>query len=148
VDVQAESLPRIHSFPAFRFLVHIGQQAVAAFTECTLPSVEWEVEEIKEGGLNTYIHQLPGHRKSGRISLKNGVAKSNLVDWYIKTMQEDFERRSITVTLLDPNKEAVLVWHISEAYPVKWGGPQLSSESNTIAIQTLEFAFGEITVET
>jgi phage tail-like protein len=145
--VSLESIPGIQSFPAFRFVVQIGNEAVAAFTECSLPAIEWEVEEVKEGGLNTYVHQLPGYRKSGRISLKNGVAKSDLVTWYIEAMQENFMRRSITVTLLDSKKEAVLSWHISGAYPVKWGSPQLSSDSNTIAIQTLEFAFGDITVQ-
>ena len=132
--------------PAFRFVVDIDDNRLAAFTECTLPVIEFEVEEIKEGGLNAFTHLLPGRRKAARVSLKNGVGKSELLDWYVEVMGETFNRKSVTITLLDSKKEDVLTWQINGAYPVKWTGPQLKSSDNTIAIQTLELACGEITV--
>ncbi|MEZ4661668.1 MAG: phage tail protein [Caldilineaceae bacterium] len=49
---------------AFRFVVEIGQDKVAAFTECTLPVLDWQIEELKEGGQNMFVHQLPGPRKT------------------------------------------------------------------------------------
>jgi phage tail-like protein len=138
---------RVQSHPAFRFKVSIGEKDQAAFTECDLPPIEWEVEEIKEGGLNSYIHQLPGRRKSGRISLKNGVGKSELLDWYIQTMKEKYQRKKVTITLLDTSYKPQMVWVLDKAYPVKWSGPQLKSDSTSIAIQTLELACSLITVE-
>ncbi|MBK8932716.1 MAG: phage tail protein [Chloroflexi bacterium] len=39
-----------------------------------------------------------------------------------------------------------MTWDIEAAYPVKWSGPQLNSGDNTIAIQTLEFACGSISM--
>jgi phage tail-like protein len=133
--------------PAFRFVVSIDNEAIAAFTECTLPNVEWEIEEVKEGGLNTYIHQLPGRRKSARVTLKNGVGKTSLVDWCIQTMAEQFKRKRVSVSLFDSTRAAKATWTIEDALPVKWAGPQLRSSDNTVAIQTLELAGGEITVE-
>ncbi len=131
----------------FRFVVEIGGEKQAAFTECTLPVIEWEVEEVKEGGVNTFIHQLPGRRKSARISLKNGVSKTSLVAWYLDTMQGKFVRKAVTVTLCDLKLRPVMAWRLSEAFPIKWSGPQLKSDDSAVAVQTLELACNEISIE-
>ena len=132
---------------AFRFIVNLDGIPVGAFTECTLPTIEWDVEEIKEGGLNTYIHQLPGRRKSAKITLKNGVGVAKiLLIWYTQNLSEKFTRRKVTITLLDSLLIPIMILDIEGAYPVKWSGPQLKTDDNTVAIQTLELACGEITV--
>lgn len=133
---------------AFRFVVNIDGSAQAAFTECSVPVIEWEVEEVKEGGLNTFTHQLPGRRKGAKITLKNGVGVTDLFNWYQKSMGEEFIRKSITVSLLDSMKQKVMIWDLKDAYPTKWTGPQLKTSDNSIAIQTLEFACGEVSVST
>lgn len=132
---------------SFRFVVAIDGAPTAAFTECTLPTIAWDAEEVKEGGLNTYVHQLPGQRKRTTVTLKNGVGiASDLMAWYIATMNERFRRRRVTITLLNRYHVPTMVWHIENAYPLKWTGPQLQSDNNTIAIQTLELACGEVIV--
>lgn len=135
----------------FRFVVKIDGLEQAAFTECTLPTMEVDTEEVKIGGLNTYLHQVPGRRKSARLTLKNGVGKSDLVKWCNSSLFESFaekQRKSITVKLLDiTTKKEIAVWEIRDALPVKWNGPQLQADSNTVAIQTLEFICGEVRVE-
>ncbi|HEB65661.1 MAG TPA: phage tail protein [Chloroflexi bacterium] len=131
----------------FRFVVEVDGERQAAFTECSLPVIQWEVVEVKEGGLNTYTHQLPARRKSARLTLKNGVGKSELLGWYLDQMDEAFQRKDITVTLLNSLREAVMSWHLAGAYPVKWSGPALKSDDVAVAIETLEFACGEIRVE-
>jgi phage tail-like protein len=133
--------------PSFRFVVEVGSKPVAAFTECTLPAIELDVEELKEGGLNTSVHLLPGARKPARISLKNGVAKGALLDWFLNVLKHNIERRAVTIRLLDAQKKAVMCWNIQGAYPVKWTGPELKSDSNAIAVQTLELACGEIEIQ-
>jgi phage tail-like protein len=133
--------------PAFRFIVNVDGIPVGAFTECTLPTLEWEVEEVKEGGLNTYVHQLPGRRKSAKITLKNGVGVAKtMLAWYIQNLNEKFSRHNVTITLLNSLFIPMMVLNIQDAYPVKWTGPQLKTSDNTVAIQTLELACGEITV--
>ena len=134
--------------PGFRFTVEIEGLPEAAFTECSLPTVEWEIEEIKEGGLNTHTHQLLGRRKAGRLTLKNGVGTSQLVQWYIDTMGNKFSQRSVTIKMLDSKLQTVMCWHVEKAHPIKWSGPQLKTSDNSIAIQTLELACGLVTVST
>jgi len=134
--------------PAFRFTIEISGTTLGAFTECSVPAIEWEIEQIKEGGLNTFTHQLPGRRKGSKITLKNGVGSSLLFDWYKQTMSETFERKKITVSLLNSKLEPVMSWSLDGAYPSKWSGPQFKSSDNSVAIQTLELACGEVTVST
>ena len=131
----------------FRYIVEVDNTRVAAFTECTLPTIEWEMEEVKEGGLNTYVHQLPGRRKAARLTLKHGVGKNTLFDWYAQALNGKFIPKDITVTLLDVQENEVATWIIGHAYPLKWGGPQLKSDSNAIAIQSLDFACAEVYVD-
>lgn len=143
---QDEIRARMHA--AFRFVVDVEDERQAAFTECSLPSLEWDTEEVKEGGLNLYTHQLPGRRKSARVSLKNGVGKSKLLDWYIEALSSQTQRKKVTITLLDMQLQPVLVWQIEEAYPIKWTSPQLKSDDSSVAIQTLELVCGNISVST
>jgi phage tail-like protein len=132
---------------AFRFVVAIDNVPVGAFTECTLPVLEWDVEEVKEGGLNTYVHQLPGRRKSAKITLKNGIGVTNLLlAWYTQSLHESISRRRVTISLLNSLHIPVMIWNIEQAWPVKWTGPQLKTDENTVAIQTFELTCGEITI--
>jgi phage tail-like protein len=142
----AETGKRLQINAAFRFVVDLDGERQAAFTECTLPSIEWEMEEIKEGGLNLYTHMLPGRRKGARVSLKNGVANSELLSWYIEAIGKAAPRKPLTITLLDSMRNPVIVWQLQEVYPVKWTGPSLKADDNAIAIQALELACGDITI--
>jgi phage tail-like protein len=108
--------------------------------------VEWDAEEVKEGGLNTFTHMLPGRLKPARITLKNGIGKNKLLDWYVDSMNQKFTRKTVTISILDSYRKPIQTWNIKEACPVKLTGPDLRSDSNTIAIQSLEFLCGEVTV--
>ena len=77
--------------------------------------------------------------------LKNGVGQSALLDWYMESMDGPPSRKTVTISLLNTEKEPVIVWHLDRAFPTKWQGPQLQSDSQTVAIQTLELACGEVT---
>jgi phage tail-like protein len=132
---------------AFRYLVEIAGVTVGAFTECTLPVMEIDTQELKEGGLNLYTHLLPGPRKAARLTLKNGVGNSGLMTWCVATLNEKIVRKDIVVLLHSARfapgfKEPICTWNLHGAYPFKWTGPQLQADSTAIAIQTIEFACG------
>jgi phage tail-like protein len=138
---------RFSAIPSFRFVVSFDGEAVGAFTECALPSIEWETEEIKEGGLNAYIHQLPGRRKAAKVTLKNGVGIARkLDDWYVDILNGSLARRKVSIELLNLKHESMMIWDIEGAYPSKLLGPSLKAEENTIAIQELELTCGEISI--
>jgi phage tail-like protein len=120
------------------------------FTECTLPTLEVEIHEQQEGGLNNAVHQIPGRIKSGRITLKHGITTtSELVRWYAKVAsgQIDDSKRKISVIMYDSTTSEVLRWNFSQAIPVKWTGPSFVSGNSAIAIETLELSYHSLDVE-
>lgn len=60
--------------------------------------------------------------------------------WLAKGLTEAVERRTVTVSLLDENQNAVVSWQIINAWPVKYTTPDISAVSSGIAIETLELA--------
>jgi phage tail-like protein len=130
----------------YRFVVDVGQKSQAAFTECQLPAIELTTEELREGGENTQTMLMIGQRKAARITLKNGVGTSELLNWYLDILNEKILRQPVTIKILNAKRETVMAIDISEAIPVKWSGPQLQSDANSIAIQTLELACGKIQI--
>jgi phage tail-like protein len=134
---------------SFRFAVFIDGIPSAVFTECTLPDVSWKADEVQEGGLNTYVHQLPGRRQVAKVTLKNGVSLDGLIEWYMQCMMEVFGprfRKNVTITLFNSMHIPVMVWNIENAFPLKWTGPQLKTGENAVAVQTLELACSAVTV--
>jgi phage tail-like protein len=129
---------RIDPFPAFKFCVEIGGITQAVFSECSGLEAEVEVFEYEEGGLNSYVHKLPGRVKYSDLTLKRGMATSDeLWEWYKKALGGKIERKNISVILYNTSGEEYRRWNFREAYPVKWTGPDFKADDNTVAIETL-----------
>ncbi|PJF45061.1 MAG: phage tail protein [Phototrophicales bacterium] len=132
-----------------RFVLTIDNDIVGAFSECTLPNLEFEVEERKEGGQNDYTHVLVSRRKSGRLILKRGVAKDSiLLKWYHDLLQGKMTDavKNVSVVIYSPDGKVTGWWFFADAFPVKWSGPQIKSDQAAIAIETLELVVHEYIV--
>jgi phage tail-like protein len=130
---------------SYRFLVELGSDIAASFTECSGLQGELEFEEYQEGGLNGMRHKLQKTAKWGNLTLRRGVTDSSeLWDWFNARVQGTLaspkgERRDIAVILWDTaQSEQRVRWDVTGAYPVKWTGPELKGDSNTVAIEALE----------
>jgi phage tail-like protein len=139
---------RIQPLATFRFGLDLGDMAWAGiFTECKIPDVEWDMTDLKEGGQNTYIHQLVGQRKKAQVTLKYGLIQGAwMLDWYAKVMAEDFKTAATTATirLMDSEGHDVLLWHLHDAYPVKITWPELKTGDNAVAVLSLTLACGRV----
>jgi phage tail-like protein len=140
----------VELYAAFSFSVELGNGARALFSECTLPSLEVDVLERKEGGFNEGAHLLAGPVKAGRVTLKRGVTQSSeLLQWYraVATGNPRTAERNITIVMYDAQGQPVLRLNFERAYPVKWSGPSFRSSDSSIAIEALELAFTEFRFE-
>ncbi len=140
----------IEAHPAFSFAVKIDGKSEAIFSECQLPSLEVDILEQKEGGYNGAVHLLPGRVKPGRVILKRGVTQSNeMLKWYqdVASGKPKAAERQVSVTLYDSLGSPVVSLNFGKSYPAKWTGPAFKSGDSAIAIETLELAFAEVTVE-
>jgi phage tail-like protein len=136
---------------SFRFSVEIEGFGPVAFSECTLPPLEVEVHEQKEGGYNAGTHLLPGRVRAGRVTLKRGLVEaSKLLKWYEAVMTGKIKdaQRSVSIILWDSTSRPVMRLDFERAYPVKWSGPTLNAGENTVAVETLELAYGHVSAGT
>ncbi|MGC5328277.1 phage tail protein [Brevibacillus sp. SYSU BS000544] len=125
----------------FNFLVEIDGLVVGGFSEITGLQTETETEEYREGGLNEYLHKLPKSSKYSNVVLKRGLTDSSVLwNWYRKVVSGSMERKNGSIILLDHAGNEKWRWNFSQAFPVKWIGPELKADSSTISVETLELA--------
>jgi phage tail-like protein len=135
---------------SFSFIIQLGERTDAIFSECTLPTLEIDVLEQKEGGYNGGVHMLPGPVKPGRITLRRGVVKSNeLLKWYAGVASGVLKdsRRNISVVMLDSRLQEIMRLNFVGAFPVKWTGPTFKTSDSAAAIETMELAFSEFSLK-
>lgn len=124
---------------AFRFWVEIDGLLVGGFSEVSGLSSETELEEYREGGLNGYVHHFPKGTKFSPIVLKRGITTaSDLWDWYAAVTAGTITRKHGSVIMQNVAGLEMCRWNFFHAYPSKWNGPELSSMSNSVAIESIE----------
>ena len=138
--------------PGFLFSVEISGIQDAQFTECSGFEMKIDVEEYKEGGLNDYVHKLPGRQSFSNVTLKRGVINSiELWDWLHRigtARAKQSEKKNVSVVLHNAKGEEQLRWNLIAAYPVKWSVPSLQSEQSSVLVESLELAYQEFTLLT
>ena len=126
---------------SFRFLVEIQGLIVGGFSEVSGLQAETKLEEIREGGVNDYVHKLPKITEYPNITLKRGITDSDVLwKWHQEVVKGKFKRRTVYIIMQDSEGNEKWRWEFDDAYPVKWTGPDLKSDSNTVAVETLELA--------
>jgi phage tail-like protein len=123
-------------------MVTIEGIAPAQFTECVLPAVSVEVVEYRQGTDKVdNIHKLPGLVRYGNLVLKRGLTGSlDLWDWFSKFLTGVGVTKSVTVSLLDGQRNAVVTWTFANAWPLRYESPPLDGKTSAMAIETLELA--------
>lgn len=128
-------------YMSFRFRLEIEGITSAMASEVTGLQMETETEPYEEGGVNDFVYQLPKRTKYLHITLKRGITDiDDLWNWYQEVVSGSFERKNGAVILLDSSGNDTWRWDFSNAYPVKWTGPELRADSNTVAFETIELA--------
>lgn len=131
----------------YNFIVEITGLIVGGFTEVSGLESEIQTESYEEGGQNDYVHQFPKGTIYPPLILSKGLTDMRLLwEWYHSAQQGDIQRRSGTILLLDPMRLPAMQWDFKEAYPVKWTGPQLNSNDDTVAVERIELVHRGITV--
>jgi phage tail-like protein len=131
---------RSYPFPAFTFDVEVDGLVVGSFSEVSGIESEIDVEEYKEGGVNEFVHKLLKNAKSSNLNLRRGFTTLTVMyDWYKQVVMGNIERRMVTITLLDSQKTQIKSWSFKNCIPVSWKGPELKSDGNAIAIESVQF---------
>jgi phage tail-like protein len=112
-------------------------------------SVEYDMDEYKEGGENRFIHKLPVRTKYADMVLKRGMlTDSQVIDWLLKAFRDrEFEPADVNVILMNEKSEPLRTWKVTHAIPKKWLVSDLNANENTVVIETLELIYRYFTIQ-
>lgn len=125
----------------------IDGPSVGAFDKISGLTMQMETVQYREGGVNGFVHQLPGQYVHPTIILEKGITNDEtLFNWIgkIKGGQDSVEdaRSNVEIRVLcGKQKEERWGFEVIDAYPIQWDGPDLRGEDDAeVARQTLELA--------
>ena len=126
----------------FSFRVKIGDTEIL-FQEVTGLNAETQAIEYRAGNSKQFSTvKMPGIKKYGNITLKKGIFKDDKVLWdmYKKVTMNTFERKTVTISLLDEANNEAMNWELTNAFPCKMTVTDMKSDNNEPAIETMELA--------
>lgn len=130
----------------FRYKVEIDGIAAGGFSEASGFDASIDVIEYREGDMVTTPLKIPGLKKYGNITLKQGLADSmELYNWIIAGINGAVQRKTITITLLDEEEAPAASWQVINAWPVKYTAPDFNATASEVAIESLEIAHEGLT---
>jgi phage tail-like protein len=116
-----------------------GQTSLGDWTKCEGLSIEYDIHEYKEGGINGWVWRLPGRAKYQNLKLTRPVTKSTAdVAKWLATVKPAVSRTTAKIAVMDAAGEEVASWSVSGVYPVRWTGPTLDVGQNQAATEVLE----------
>lgn len=136
--------------PKFQFEVDLGDKLKkVAFQEVSGMDVEIQIIEYRASNSKQYSTvKMPGIKKYGNVTMKRGifVNDNSFWDWYSKIEMNTVTRRTIIIRLLDEEKKVTMQWQLNNAWPTKISSTDLKSDSNEVAVDTLEIAHEELVI--
>ncbi|TNE54001.1 MAG: phage tail protein [Bacteroidetes bacterium] len=140
----------IWPLPKFHFEVSLGSQdSTTSFQEISGLETETQVIEYRHGDSKQFSTiKMPGISKVGNVTLKKGIfVKDNkFYDWYKNISMNTIKRETVVIKLLDQNGNATMTWTLSNAWPTKVSGTDMKSDSNEVAVETLELAYETLVI--
>ena len=125
----------------FNYKVEIDGLEAGGFSGVTGFDASIDVIEYREGDMTQTPLKIPGLKKYGNITLKQGLVDSMvLYEWMTAGLEGDVERKTLTITLLDIAGSPAASWQIINAWPVKYTAPDFNATSSEVAIESLEIA--------
>ena len=132
-----------YPIPRFHFQVDWGGAKIS-FTEVTGLVMEREKIEYRHSDSKDFNKiAMPGMVKNSNITLKRGKFEG---DFDYNTWLEDIAneringRRDLVIRLLNEKHVPVAAWSAARCFPVKVTAPDLKSDANEIAVESIEVA--------
>jgi phage tail-like protein len=133
---------RIDPYLTDNFLVEIDGVTTGSFTEVSGLEASIDVIDYRAGNsAENAVQKLPGLNKFSNVTLKRGMTQDqSLWNWMQTALSGTVQRTSVSIVLLDQDRNPAWRWNLTNAWPCKWTGPVLNAQSNDVAIETLEIA--------
>lgn len=138
----ADASENTYPYGKFRYKVEISGITAGGFNEVSGFDASIDVIEYREGDHKMLTPlKMPGLRKYGNITLKQGVVDAKaMYDWMAKGLEGDVERQTITITIVDIAGNDAASWQVINAWPTKYTAPDFNATSSEVAIESMEIA--------
>ena len=114
---------------------------LAGFSECTGLEMTLETDDWEEGGNNGTVLKFPKRNRWGEITLRKGITRNtDLFNWFHGFTQGVALRKDGLITLMDEAHQPHTVWGFRRGLPVKYVGPQLNAQQNSVALEAITIA--------
>ncbi|MDV3455390.1 phage tail protein [Sphingomonas sp. HF-S4] len=102
----------------------------------------------REGGELLYSHRLPDAITYQNLVLKRGVTVGSplTIEFNAAMTLFKFAPSNVLVTALSEDKVPLAGWMFIRAYPVRWLTSELSADSSSVMIETMELAYARMQV--
>jgi phage tail-like protein len=137
--------------PKFRFEVDLGTAFTkVAFQEVSGMDVESPIIEYRKSNSPLFsVLKMPGIIKYGNVTLKRGVFVNDNAfwNWHQQIKMNTIKRMTVIIKLLDENGGVTMQWTLHNAWPTKITSTDLKSDGNEVAIDTIEIAHEQLTIQ-
>lgn len=141
-------------YGAYNFVVTItgvsddGVAVSGSFVEASGLNTEISPIEYRNGSEDITVRKIPGLKKFESITLKRGATGDiDFWNWIRTAMNGQVLRADGSIALLDENRQEVMRWNITRAWPCKYTGPGLNATNNEIAMETLEICHEGLSID-
>jgi len=130
-------------YSQYNFELEVDGKPVAGFSEVSGLTMELDTVSYQEGGVNDHVHQLPGQFAHANLVLQRGLTKDTTFwNWLHEVMSGTIKRRTLVLKLKSGFKgESAWGWEFTNAYPIKWSGPDLTGGANGMSIESIELTY-------
>lgn len=139
----------IWPLPKFYFNIDLGDGKKLGFSEISGLESDIKPIEYRHGDSKVFSTlKMPGLRSVGNVTLKKGVFTQDSIfwKWYDESLLNIIKRRTVVISLLDEKATPKMTWTLTNAWPTKMTGTDLKSDSNEVAIESLELAYETLSV--
>lgn len=126
-----------------------------SFQEVSGITVTMGTETIAEGGVNRYVHKVPGRTTYEDLVLKRGLLTqgSHLAIWCQETLMgnlnEPIKPKTVVVSLLDASQRSqheskakpIMIWRFTNAYPVKWEVSGFDAKVSQLMVESITLTY-------
>jgi phage tail-like protein len=142
-------MSELYPLVTYSFEVDFGGTKIG-FTEVSGLDFESEVVEYRSGASPKFTKiKMPGQQKFANLSLKRGTFENNyeFYDWWESVKLNTITRRTVTITLLNEERNPVITWVAENAWPSKVQSTGLKADGSEVAIETMELVHEGLTIQ-
>lgn len=136
-------MAQVYPLPRFQFQVDWGGAKIS-FMEVTGMDMQVEPIEYRHSDSKNFSKiKMPGLTKYSNITLKRGKFEQDFDynNWLDEIANERVNnRRDLVIRLLNEKHEPVAVWKATRCFPIKITAPDLKSDANEVAVESIEIA--------